>query len=320
MKNKIIILSGDPNSINSEIIYKSWKNLNVNKRKNIYIISNYLLLKKQFNILKYPINLVRIKNIDDNFSSNKLKILDIPLKFKNPFNVPFKYSSIFIKNTLDLAHTLALRSDVKGIINCPIDKKLLKKRNLGITEYLAAKCKIINNSEVMLIKNKKFSVLPITTHIKLKDVTKKISSKLIIKKVNTFNNWYRSFYKKTPKIGILGLNPHNAELTKDSEENKIIIPAIKKLKKNKYKITGPLVSDTAFIKDYKYFDVLVGMYHDQVLTPFKTIFKFDAINITLGLKYIRVSPDHGVAKNIIKKKIADYTSLAKCIDFLNKSK
>ena len=62
------------------------------------------------------------------------------------------------------------------------------------------------------------------------------------------------------------------------------------------------------------------MYHDQVLTPFKTIFKFDAINITLGLKYIRVSPDHGVAKNIIKKKIADYTSLAKCIDFLNKSK
>ena len=80
------MLSGDPNSINSEIIYKSWKNLNVNKRKNIYIISNYLLLKKQFNILKYPINLVRIKNIDDNISSNKLKILDIPLKFKNPFN------------------------------------------------------------------------------------------------------------------------------------------------------------------------------------------------------------------------------------------
>ena len=92
------------------------------------------------------------------------------------------------------------------------------------------------------------------------------------------------------------------------------------MKKKGYRITGPLVSDTVFINDYKKYDVIVCMYHDQVLTPFKTIFKFDAINITLGLKYLRLSPDHGVARNIIKRKIADHSSLTKCIEFLYKFK
>ena len=83
----------------------------------------------------------------------------------------------------------------------------------------------------MLIKSKNFSVIPIKTNIKLKNVSNKISFKLIINKIDTFRDWYKSTYKKNPKIGILGLNPHNAELIKDSEEKKIIIPAIKKLKK-----------------------------------------------------------------------------------------
>ena len=83
-------------------------------------------------------------------------------------------------------------------------------------------------------------------------------------------------------------------------------------------INGPLVSDTIFINDYKKFDVIVGMFHDQVLSPFKALFKFNAINITLGLKYLRVSPDHGVAKNIIGKNKADTTSLLQCINFINK--
>lgn len=320
MKNKILILSGDPNSINSEIIYKSWYKLSSAKKKNIYIIGNYNLLKKQFKILKYPIKLIKIKNINTNISSSKLKIYDFDLKFKNPFNVSVKSSSNFIKKTFDFAHQTAVKKNIKGIINCPIDKKLLKKGNYGITEYLASKCNIKDNSEVMLIRNKQLSVSPITTHINLKDVSKKITTKLILKKINTIDKWFRKMYKKRPKIGVLGLNPHNAELRKNSEELKIIIPAIMKTKKIGCKITGPLIADTIFINDYKKYDVIVGMYHDQVLAPFKTIYKFDAINITLGLKYIRLSPDHGVAKDIVKKKIADHTSLSRCIEFLHNTK
>mgnify|MGYP001251991294 CR=1 FL=1 len=320
MKNKILIVSGDPNSINSEIIYKSWKNLKANTKKKIFFISNYLLLKKQFKKLKYKINLMRVKNIDNNCFNNSLKVLDVPLRFVDPFNVPYKSSVKFVKNSLNLAHSLAIKKKVNGIINCPIDKKLLKKKNSGITEYLASKCKIKNGSEVMLIKGKKLSVIPVTTHIQLKDVSKKIKSDLIIKKIITYYKWFKLTYKRNPNIGILGLNPHNAELTKNSEEYRIIIPAIKKIKKRGYKIKGPLVADTVFINDYKNYDVIIGMYHDQVLAPFKTIFKFDAINVTLGLKYPRLSPDHGTAKDILKKKIANPSSLIRCIEFLSKLK
>ncbi len=320
MSNKIIIISGDPNSINSEIIYKCLKNLKPSIKKNIFIISNYDLLTQQFKILNYPIKLIKIKKIDKKIKTDKLKILDVDLKFNNPFNVSLKSAKLFIKKSLNLGHREALKKGVAGIINCPINKELLQKENQGVTEYLSSKCNIKDGSEVMLIKSKNMSVSPITTHLDLKNVSKKINSKLIIKKIVTINNWFKKIYKKTPKVAILGLNPHNAELKKNSEEVKRIIPAVKKLKKIGIKITGPLVADTIFINDYKKYDVIVGMYHDQILPSFKSIFKYDAINITLGIKYLRLSPDHGVAKNIIKKKIANYTSLLRCVEFLHKLK
>ena len=90
------------------------------------------------------------------------------------------------------------------------------------------------------------------------------------------------------------------------------------MKKNKINITGPLVADTIFIKDYKKYDVIIGMFHDQILTPFKSIYKFNAINITLGFKYLRVSPDHGVGEELIGKKISNAQSLINCINFIKK--
>ena len=103
-----------------------------------------------------------------------------------------------------------------------------------------------------------------------------------------------------------------------SEEKRIINPVILKLRKAGIKISGPLVSDSIFINNYKKFDVIIGMYHDQVLGPFKAMFKFDAINITLGLKYFRASPDHGTAYNIIKMKKANEASLLNCINYIHK--
>ena len=98
------------------------------------------------------------------------------------------------------------------------------------------------------------------------------------------------------------LIPITQNLKRLPKKKKIIVPAFKKLKKKKYKNKRSFASDTMFINNYKNFDIVVGMYHDQVITPFKTLFKFDAINLTLGLKYNRVSPDHGVAiQNILKK-------------------
>ena len=207
-----------------------------------------------------------------------------------------------------------------GIVNCAIDKNLLKKKNFGVTEFLASKCKLKKDTEVMMIYNKNLSVSPITTHLNLRNVAKKIKKKLIIQKLKTITNWYKKKFKKKAKIAILGLNPHNGELKKEIEEKKIIIPAIKKLKKLGMNVRGPEVADTIFMNNYKSYNVIVGMYHDQVLAPFKTLYKFDAINLTIGLKYPRVSPDHGVAKNLVLKKKSNPLSFIRCIEYLNNIK
>ena len=320
MKNKILLVTGDPNSINSEIIFKSLKKVNNKFKNKIYLISNYEMLKKQFAILRYNEKLIKVKNLNEINNKKGLKIIDINLKFSNPFKVSDVESAKFVISSLNLAHKYSLDKSVIGLINCPINKKLLKKSEFGVTEYLASKCRIKPDSEVMLIKNEKLAVGPITTHQNIKNVAKKITSNLIINKIIKINKWYISKIKKKPRIAILGLNPHNSELRKSSEEINIIIPAINKLRKLNINLNGPYSSDTIFINDYKKFDVIVGMYHDQVLSPFKALFKFNAINITLGLKYLRMSPDHGTAFNLIKKNKASPKSLQACFEFIKSYK
>ncbi len=319
MRKKILIISGDPNSINSEIIYKSWKKISKTIKKRIYLISSYDLINDQFKKLKISIKLKKVKTLNGNQEEDCLKIIDQPVAYKSPFNVAKKNSSKFVINSLNLAHKICTTNkNVVGVINCPIDKTLLKKNMTGVTEYLAKKCKIKDNSEVMLLKGKKISISPITTHINLNQVSKNIKSHKIINKITTINNWFKKKLKIKPKICILGLNPHNAEFRNNSEEKKILLPALKNLKKKGIIVSGPYPADTIFIEEYKKFNVIVGMYHDQILPAFKTLCKFDAINVTLGLKYLRSSPDHGVAKQIIKKNKANPTSLINCIKFFNK--
>ena len=306
MKKIIAITAGDPNSINAEIIGKTWKILEKKYKKNIFIIGNYILIKKQLKINKIKISIKKINSLSELNSSNILKIMDVPLNFN------------YVLNCIDLANSFAKKKIIYGFINCPINKKrVLKSKSLGITEYLAKKNQVLG-SEVMMIYNKNLSVVPITTHLKLKDVSRNLKKNIIEKKIKALNNFYLNKLKRKPRIAVLGLNPHNDELRKNSEEVNMIIPVIKKLKKiNKY-ISGPFPADTVFTnrKKLKY-DAIVGMYHDQVLAPFKAIYNFDAVNVTLGLKYFRVSPDHGVAEDITNLKKANPLSLLRCVEFLN---
>ena len=308
------IVLGEPNSINSEILAKS----NASKSSSI-IIGSYELLKSQLAILKIKRKIRKINKTEDIKKNDAvINVLDIPLKFKKPFNVSRKESSKYVKKCLLVSHNLCLQKKIKGIINCPINKKnLFKNKNQGVTEFLAKKNKVFN-SEVMVIYNKNLSVVPITTHIKLKNVSKFIKKDFLSKKLITLNKFFIKYLKKTPKIGVLGLNPHNLELKKNSEEIKVIIPTIKLLKKS-MKVSGPYPSDTIFFKDnLKKFDVIVGMYHDQVLSPFKALYGFDAVNITFGLPYIRMSPDHGIAEDKIKLNVSNPQSLNRCIDMITK--
>jgi 4-hydroxythreonine-4-phosphate dehydrogenase len=320
MIKPLAIIAGEPNSISSEVIFKTWKLKKKYKTKPFFIIGNYELLDLQRKKLKFKIPIkklnknFKIKNIDNKM----LYILDVPYAQKKPFDSISVKSNNYIFHSFDKAIKLAKEKKICGIINCPVSKEsLFNKKHQGITEYLSKKTKS-NGKEVMLIYNKNLAVCPITTHIPLSKVSKSINKYIIVKKVLVINKFYKKFFKKKPVIGILGLNPHNFNFSYKQKKNDIIEQAIKKLNKLKIKAEGPIVADSSFmmLKKYK-FDVIVGMYHDQVLTPFKAIYRFDAINITLGLPFIRVSPDHGTAENIIGKNIANPKSLIESIKFFN---
>jgi len=319
VKKKIIIILGEPNSIASEIFLKSLGYIKKTKL-NFVVIGNYELLKKQAKYLNLKIdidfNLSDINSLID----KKFNFINIQYNQIKPFDLRPIKSDIFIKKSFETALTLIKKKLAYGIINLPINKsKFTKNKYKGITEYIADKTNN-KNKENMLLYNENFSVLPLTTHIPLKKVYKEISFKKIEKACKNINYfYYKILRRKKIKIGILGLNPHNGENGYiGTEEKKIIIPAIKKLKK-KYSIIGPLSPDTSFLQRNKLkIDVLIGHYHDQVLTSFKTKFDLDAINITIGLPFIRISPDHGVGTDIIGKGIANPKSFKNAVKFFSK--
>ena len=319
MKRPIIIILGEPNSISSEIFLKSLNYIKKTKL-NFIIIGNYSLLEKQANYLDFKIN-VKFKLSEINSLENaKFNFINVDYKQSKPFNLKTNSSDTFVKQCFEHAVILLKKKLAIGLINLPINKsKFTKNKYKGITEYIADKTNN-KNKENMLLFNENFSVLPLTTHIPLKKVYKEISYKKIEKACKNLNNFYlKTIKRKKFKIGILGLNPHNGENGYiGNEEKKIIIPAINKLKK-KYPIIGPLSPDTSFLQREKLqIDVLIGHYHDQILTTFKTKFDFNAINITIGLPFIRISPDHGIGTGIIGKGIANPKSFKKAVKFFSK--
>ena len=321
MKSKpIIIINGEPNSIFLEIFFKTIK---YKKFKSpIILISSLKILKLQMKKLKFKnnINLIEYKNLKKNIIDNKsINLINVEYNQKKVFEKISNKSNSFIKVSFDIALDILKDGISNKFINGPISKKsFLNKNYLGITEYLAKKTN--TKKTAMLIYNKNLSVCPLTTHLPLKMVTNKITKDLIYEKVSLIDNFYKKKRRLKPKIAILGLNPHCESVHKYNEDEKILKPAIKNLFDQGYKIYGPFSADTFFLKDNrKKFDVVIGMYHDQVLTPFKTIFEYNAINITLGLPFIRVSPDHGPNEKMMGKNISNPQSLIEAINFLDKN-
>ena len=316
----ILIVAGEPNSIFLEIFFKSIQAHHY-KSPLIIIVSKKLL---ELQMMKLGF-FFEINTIDQNFKefnlldNRKINLINVEYKFKSCFEKISSKSDDYIKDSFELALKIIKQNKLSKFINGPISKKsFLKGKTLGITEYLAKKTKK-NNKVVMLIFNNKLSVSPLTTHLALKDVHKQISKQKIYQHVKLITKFYKKKFNKKPKIAITGLNPHCESNFKNCEEEAIIIPAIKKLKLKKFNVNGPFPADTVFIKDYlKKFDVIIGMYHDQVLSPMKALFNFDAINITLGLPFTRISPDHGPNTSMLGKNLSNPKSLIKALKFLDK--
>tara|TARA_A100001015_G_scaffold307567_1_gene403693 strand:+ start:920 stop:1882 length:963 start_codon:yes stop_codon:yes gene_type:complete len=314
----IIIVAGEPYSVFLEIFFKALKYKKY-KSPLIIICSKKLILSqmKKFNFKK-RIRLINSTNLK-NYSLNNKSINLINVKLDNLNKKNLIKSNSYIKKCFEEAFNIINNGISNKLINGPISKKkFLNKKFLGMTEYISEKFNI--NNKGMLIYNKRLSVCPITTHLPLKFVAKNINQKMIIQKIELINDFYEKNLNIKPKIAILGLNPHCESVDKFNEDEKIIKPTIKLMKKIGFKVSGPYPADTIFLKNNrKNFNVIVGMYHDQVLTPLKTIHEYDAINITLGLPFTRISPDHGPNEKMIGKNLSNPLSLINSIKFLDKN-
>ena len=292
IKNKYVFL-GDEDSINIEIILKSFQYLK--NKVNYLLICNKDVFTKKTNI--------RINEIFDpisfkGYKKNELNIfnvLDISKK---------KYENLL--NQIKIANILANITKY-DLITLPVNKALFKQniKFTGMTEYLG---KLNNKSTIMLMHGDKFSVIPYTTHINIKFIHKFIKSKYLLLFIrnllkNIENKIYGLYFNE---IRFLCYNPHCGENGTLGNEDLLIKKIISKFKK----IKGPFPADSSFNK-IKKSTLFISSYHDQVLIPFKILNK-KSINLTLGLKYRRLSPTHGTAKDIKNKNLADNFSYLTC--------
>ena len=316
----ILILAGEPYGIFTEILFKSLQKIKI--KSPIILICSEKLLKLQMKKLKYRID---INKIDKKFkikkiSKKNINLIDVDFDPSKAFEKISSKSKNYINNCFKTAFEIIKSHKIKKFINGPINKQtFLNKKYLGITEFISSEFNAKQNA--MLIYNKKLSVCPITTHLPIKLVAKNISKKIIIEKIKLINEFYLKKMKIKPKIAVLGLNPHCESSESFDEDIKIIKPSINHLKKNeKFFISGPYSADTIFLsQNRRKFNVIVGMYHDQVLSSFKTLFEYDAINITLGLSFFRISPDHGPNEKMAGKNKSNPLSLIRAISFLDQN-
>ncbi len=306
--NPILIVPGEKRSVFFEIFFKSLRSKFFSSP--LILICDKKNLDKELRKHNFNKNIEQIK-LDKAFSKKfyKKKIYVIDVKFQASNN--------YVHNCFKVAFKLIKKGLTYKMINGPINKtRTLKKKYLGITEFVAKNFK--QNQFAMLIYNKKLSVCPVTTHLPIKLVAKKITKKKVKEKIIIINDFYKKFLGFKPRIAVVGLNPHCESVLEFNEDIKIISPVIKSLE-SKINVKGPFAADTIFLKNNRNkFDIIVGMYHDQVLTPIKTIFEYDAINITLGLPFLRVTPDHGPNEKMIGKNISNPISLIRSLEFLDK--
>ena len=252
--------------------------------------------------------------------SGKINLAEIEWPSPIVAGKPDKANASLVIEAIETAVRLAQTGDVRAIVTCPIAKANLYEAGFsypGHTEFLGALS--VTNAPIMMLANSQLRVVPATIHIALSEVQKTLSQDTLSKLITDVSAaLQQDFGIKAPRIAICGLNPHAGENgAMGEDEIHLIAPAIKAAQSTlggQIILEGPLPADSLFHpakrSDY---DCIIGMYHDQVLIPVKTIDFHGTVNITLGLDFIRTSPDHGTAFDIAGKGLANEMSLVNAI-------
>jgi len=302
LKGKLPIIAitlGDLNGIGPEIVKKSLSIINL--RYPILVIGE----KKTFSFK--PVK--QIKSINE---INKTGVFFMDIKPKPNIHNSFEFVRIAVE--------LALKKKINAIVTAPISKDSWTKSGIkykGHTGYLAESANI--QEYAMAFWSKNMRVVLYTTHIPIKEVSPHLQKHSIIQFIDFINSDLRKKFGREFKILVSGFNPHAGENgLMGNEEIKEIIPAINNLK-SKMNIEGPYPPDTVFLKAKEHNNsVVISWYHDQGLIPFKLLNINSGVNLTLGLPYIRTSPDHGTAFDIAGKNIADPSSMLEAIALAQK--
>jgi 4-hydroxythreonine-4-phosphate dehydrogenase len=227
-----------------------------------------------------------------------------------------KWNAALAYAALKKAAFEAAQGRIAALVTAPVQKmgiRLIDPNFLGHTEYLA---KTAGAKEfAMLFASKRLRVTLATIHLPVKKVAGALKTKEIVSKIRLTHEFLKRRLKiKNPRIGISALNPHGSEF--GSEENRIILPAVRQAKQKGIRAEGPLSGDQIFHEAYEgRLDAVVAMYHDQGLAPFKMIAFDEGVNVTLGLPYVRTSPDHGTAFDIAHRNKANEKAFLNSIRF-----
>lgn len=305
----LILTSGDPSGIGPELIVKAYLARQLHAISAFCALIDPLLLKKRMHAMGVSIPLLCLDSVEEAAQAFEkgLPVLSLAAKQEDRIGVPLIENAKAIIESIETGAQLVLEKRAAALVTAPICKKNLYDFGFsfpGHTEFLAAIASRTTAQparSIMMLAGKDLKTVPITIHCPLIDVTKYLTQQKI---VETGQIVYRELENKfgiaRPRLAFCGLNPHAGESgTMGSEEEEIIIPAIKVLHKQGIAALGPFPSDTIFHqKARQSYDAVLCMYHDQALIPIKTLYFDTAVNITLGLPFIRTSPDHGTAFDI----------------------
>ncbi|MCX5718463.1 MAG: 4-hydroxythreonine-4-phosphate dehydrogenase PdxA, partial [Nitrospirae bacterium] len=281
------------------------------------VIGDRIVIEEALNLLKLPLTLRIIKSPEESqTASGLINLIDVGVMKKIKKGQPTAESGRVCVSYIKKAVELALHKQVDGIVTAPISKKSFKMAGFtwpGHTEMLAD---LTNTKEyAMMLVGGPLRVILATIHVPLKSVPALITKDKVLKTIRLAMKACDMFGIKNPKIAVAGLNPHAGEAgIFGDEEIKKIIPAVEAAKKEGIPVSGPYPPDTIFHKTYKgEIDIIVCMYHDQGLIPLKMIAFEEGVNVTVGLPFIRTSPDHGTAYDIAWKGVASPTSMIEAI-------
>ncbi len=311
----LVLTCGEPAGVAPEITGRAWESLRGDEGSAFFLLgdADYWAARNP----ALPVLRIASPAEAADVFATALPVLHRPLARAPQPGVIAAETAPQVIAAIDEAVAMAFSGAVAGIVTNPIQKEALYHagfRHQGHTDYLAHLSARHGSpvQEVMMLVAEDLRAIPVTVHIPLKDVPRALTREAILAQARvTARDLTRFFGIERPRLAFTGLNPHAGENgTMGREEIDIIRPALEQLKQEGFTVLGPLPADTAFHTQARQaYDAILCMYHDQALIPVKTLDFHGGINVSLGLPFIRTSPDHGTALGIAGKGMANPKSL-----------